>query len=235
MAKQALIIEDDEDIAELVAIHLRDMGFTVVIAQNGRIGYEIASQELFDLVVLDLMLPEMDGFSICKAMRENNNTTPVVMLTARTEEGDKIAGLEFGADIYATKPFNVVEFTTMLKAFFRRLDISRKEAAPDAKQVISAGNLEINIINKTVFIQSKRIELTNKEFDLLLQLASNPGRNYSREELLRLVWGYEYQAYAHTVNSHINRLRSKVESDINHPVYILTSWGTGYRFTDAHL
>ncbi|MEO6315743.1 MAG: response regulator transcription factor [Chitinophagaceae bacterium] len=233
MPKRALVIEDDEDIAGLVAIHLRDMDFTVETEHNGRIGYEKAIEKPFDLIVLDLMLPEMDGFSICSTLRKNNNNTPVMMLTARIEETDKIKGLEFGADIYSTKPFNVVEFKSMLMAFFRRIDIYRNETAPDKNQIIRAGNMVIHITNKSVSVGPARIDLTSKEFDLLLQLAANPGRSYSREELLSLVWGYDFQAYAHTVNTHINRLRSKIEPDINHPVFILTSWGTGYRFTDS--
>ncbi len=233
--KQALIIEDDEDIAGLVAIHLRDMDFHVEAEPNGRIGLEKALEKSFDLIVLDLMLPEMDGFSICNSLRKNNNTAPVVMLTARTDESDKIKGLEYGADIYSTKPFNVVEFKSMLKAFFRRIEMCRNETMPDKCQIIRAADMMINVTNKSVTIGSNRVDLTNKEFDLLLQLASNPGRSYSREELLSLVWGYEYLAYAHTVNSHINRLRAKIEPDITRPVFILTSWGTGYRFTDSLL
>ena len=231
--RQALIIEDDEDIAALVAIHLRDMNFHVETEGNGRLGLEKAMQQSFDLIVLDLMLPELDGFAICSGLRNNDNTTPIVMLTARTDEADKIKGLEYGADIYATKPFNVVEFTSMLKAFFRRIDISRSETVQDRRQIITFADLVINVTNKSVTVRDKRIDLTSKEFDLLLQLASNPGRIYSREELLNLVWGYEYYAYAHTVNSHINRLRAKIEPDVTHPAFILTSWGSGYRFTDT--
>ncbi|MEP6747020.1 MAG: response regulator transcription factor [Bacteroidota bacterium] len=232
MRKEALVIEDDEDIAALVAIHLRDMDFGVVTESNGQAGYERALEKPFDLIVLDLMLPGMDGFSICSALRKNNNNTPVVMLTARTEEADKIRGLEYGADIYSTKPFNVVEFKSMLNAFFRRIEICRNESAAPKSRIIQVADMLINLTNKSVSIGSKRVDLTSKEFDLLLLLASNPGRSYSREELLSLVWGYEYQAYAHTVNSHINRLRAKIEPDIAHPEFILTSWGTGYRFTD---
>ena len=233
MPKEALIIEDDEDIAALVAIHLRDMDFTVETAHNGKAGFERALEKPFDLLVLDLVLPDMDGFSICDRLRKNNNNTPVVMLTARTDETDKIKGLEYGADIYTTKPFNVVEFTSMLKAFFRRIEISRNETTASKYQTIKVADMVINVTNKSVVIGQHRVELTSKEFDLLLLLASSPGRSYSREELLSLVWGYDYQAYAHTVNSHINRLRAKIEPDITHPVFILTSWGTGYRFTDA--
>lgn len=233
MLKEALIIEDDEDIAGLVAIHLRDMDFQVESQQNGRVGFERALTKRFDLVVLDIMMPEMDGFSICKALRQNNNTGPIVMLTARTDETDKVKGLEYGADMYCTKPLNIVEFKSMLKAFYRRIEICRNELIPERPEIIRAADMVINATNKSVAIGLNRIDLTSKEFDLLLQLASFPGRSYSREELLSLVWGYEYQAYAHTVNSHINRLRSKIEPDINHPVFILTSWGTGYRFTDS--
>lgn len=154
------------------------------------------------------------------------------MLTARTEEIDKIRGLEYGADMYATKPFNIVEFKAMLKALFRRIGISRSESGNIRSEVIHAYNMIINLTKRSVHIDERRIDLTAKEFDLLAQLAAHPGRSYSREQLLSLIWGYEYQAYAHTVNSHINRLRSKIEPDITHPQFILTSWGVGYRFAD---
>ena len=232
MQKHALVIEDDEDIAGLVAIHLRDMNFAVEIEHNGKTGFERAGQQGLDLIVLDLMLPEMDGFTICNRLRKNNNNTPIMMLTAKTEETDKIQGLDYGADIYSTKPFNIIEFKSTLMAFFRRIDICRHETLADKNQIIKAAEMVIHVTNKSVTIGPKRIDLTSKEFDLLLQLASNPGRSYSREELLSLVWGYDFQAYSHTVNTHINRLRSKIEPDINSPLFILTTWGKGYRFAD---
>ena len=233
--KEALIIEDDQDIAELLSIHLRDMDFTVSISGNGRQGCEKARAGMYDLIVLDLMLPELDGFEVCSLLRKEKINAPVVMLTSRTEEIDKIRGLEYGADMYMTKPFNVVEFKAMLKAFFRRIAICRNELPENKSEIIRARDMVIDLTRRSVHINERRIELTAKEFDLLAQLAAHPGHSYSRDQLLSLIWGYEYQAYAHTVNSHINRLRAKIESDITHPRFILTSWGVGYRFADKLL
>ena len=230
--KEVLIIEDDGDIADLVAIHLRDMDCNVHKTANGRAGYEKAKEKPYDLIVLDIMLPEMDGLEICSRLRREKNTSPIVMLTSKSEEMDKIIGLEYGADMYATKPFNIIEFKAMLKALFRRIDISRSETIAEQCEVISADNLTINITKRSVHIQEERIELTPKEFDLLALLAAHPGHSYSREQLLSLIWGYEYHAYEHTVNSHINRLRAKIEPDVANPKFVLTSWGVGYRFAD---
>jgi DNA-binding response OmpR family regulator len=231
--KEVLIIEDDEDIADLVAIHLRDMDCHVTKIGNGRIGYERAKEKPYDLIVLDIMLPEMDGLAICSRLRRDKNTSPIVMLTSKSEEMDKILGLEYGADMYATKPFNIIEFKAMLKALFRRINISRGETKAEPCEIIHADNLTINITKRSVHINEHRIELTPKEFDLLALLAAHPGRSYSREQLLSLIWGYECSAYEHTVNSHINRLRAKIEPDIANPKFVLTSWGIGYRFTDG--
>ncbi len=231
--RDVLIIEDDEDIADLIAIHLSDMDCQVTKLDNGRVGYEKAMQKTYDLIVLDIMLPEMDGLEICSRLRKEKNTTPIVMLTAKTEEIDKITGLEYGADLYATKPFNIVQFKAMLKALFRRIDISRSETVTQPIEVIQIDDISINVIKKCVHKNRIRIDLTPKEFDLLVLLATHPGHSYSREQLLSLIWGYEYQAYEHTVNSHINRLRAKIETDVANPKFILTSWGIGYRFADT--
>ena len=230
--KEVLIIEDDSDIADLVAIHLRDMDCNVSKAANGREGYEMAKNKSYDLIVLDIMLPEMDGLEICSRLRKEKQTAPIVMLTSKAENIDKIMGLEYGADLYATKPFNIVEFKAMLKALFRRIDISRGEKNAQQCEVISVDNMTINLTKRCVHIHDQRIDLTLKEFELLALLASHPGHSYSREQLLSLIWGYEYQAYEHTVNSHINRLRAKIEPDVANPKFILTSWGIGYRFAE---
>lgn len=230
--KEVLIIEDDDDIADLVAIHLRDMDCNVTKTANGREGYEKAKDKSYDLIVLDIMLPEMDGLEICSRLRKEKNTAPIVMLTSKAENIDKITGLEYGADLYATKPFNIVEFKAMLKALFRRIDISRGEKNAQLCEVINVDNMTINITKRCVYIDGKRVELTHKEFELLALLAAHPGHSYSREQLLSLIWGYEYQAYEHTVNSHINRLRAKIEPDVANPKFILTSWGVGYRFAE---
>ncbi len=230
--KEVLIIEDDGDIADLLAIHLRDMDCNVSKSANGREGYEKARDKTYDMIVLDIMLPEMDGLEICSRLRKEKNTAPIVMLTSKAEEMDKILGLEYGADMYATKPFNIVGFKAMLKALFRRIDISRSETSAEKCEMISVDSMTINITKRCVHINDQRIDLTPKEFELLALLAAHPGHIYSREQLLSLIWGYEYHAYEHTVNSHINRLRAKIEPDITNPKYILTSWGAGYRFAD---
>jgi DNA-binding response OmpR family regulator len=231
--KEVLIIEDDGDIADLVAIHLRDMDCNVSKTSNGRIGYEKATDNTYDLIILDIMLPEMDGLEICRRLRKENNTSPIVMLTSKTEEMDKITGFEYGADMYATKPFNIIQFKAMLKALFRRIEISRSETNVEQCEVINADSMTINITKRSLHIKDQRIELTPKEFDLLALLAAHPGHSYSREQLLSQIWGYEYHAYEHTVNSHINRLRAKIEPDVANPKFVLTSWGVGYRFADG--
>lgn len=228
--KNVLLIEDDPDIKELLEIHLRDLSCHLISSANGRKGYELALQEVYDLIILDVMLPEKDGIEICRDLRAREVTSPILMLTARSEEIDKIIGLETGADDYLTKPFSVREFLARVKAIFRRVEMLRR----DEQEVpaIHAGNMVVDKNKRKVTLHGDRVDLTPKEFDLLWLLASNPGRSYSRERLLRMIWGYEFEGYEHTVNSHINRLRSKVEADLSDPTYILTTWGVGYRFND---
>lgn len=232
--KRALIIEDDTDIAGLVELHLRDMHFETETEGNGKRGYERALEQEVDLIVLDIMLPEMDGIEICTRLRGRQVQTPIVMLTAKSDEMDKVLGLESGADVYISKPFSIVELKSRVKALFRRIEIERHEDAKENdRHHFRYGDLEINVKNRSVHLRKSRVELTPKEFDLLALLAAHPGRSYSREELLRKVWGYEYNGYEHTVNSHINRLRSKIEADMSAPRYILTTWGIGYRFSEG--
>lgn len=228
--KKVLLIEDDVHIKELLEIHLKDLECQLMSFTNGQAGYNAAITEHFDLIILDITLPEKDGLEICRDLRANQVKTPILMLTARSEEVDKIMGLETGADDYLTKPFSVREFIARVKAIFRRVDMLSKKDNP--QQVIRQGNLQIDKSKRKVLLDEKRIDLTPKEFDLLFLLASHPGKSYSRDQLLSLVWGYEFEGYEHTVNSHINRLRAKVERDLSNPMYILTSWGVGYRFND---
>ncbi|UZR97249.1 response regulator transcription factor [Chondrinema litorale] len=230
MKKNVLIVEDDQDIVELLSIHLTDLDCELTKAADGLSGYEYAAKNNYDLIILDLMLPEMDGLEICRKLRAQEIHTPILMLTARAEEIDKVLGLETGADDYITKPFSVREFIARVKAIFRRIKLSEENAAE--KKVLSYGNMQIDVAKRKVSLNEQRIELTPKEFDLLYLLASRPGRSYSREELLNIVWGYEFSGYEHTVNSHVNRLRSKIEPNINELTYILTTWGVGYRFND---
>lgn len=228
--KKVLLIEDDIYIKDLLEIHLVDLECQLSMATNGLAGYNIALTEAFDLIILDLMLPDKNGMDVCRDLRANNITTPILMLTARSEEVDKINGLETGADDYLTKPFSVLEFIARVKAIFRRVQLLSQE--PNEGQIIKHGKLKIDKAKRKVVIEEQRVDLTPKEFDLLYLLASNPGKSYSRDRLLSLIWGYEFEGYEHTVNSHINRLRAKIEPDLNHPNFILTTWGVGYRFND---
>lgn len=228
--KNVLLIEDDPDIKDLLEIHLKDMSCHLTSSVNGKTGYELALQEVFDLIILDVMLPEKDGLEICRDLRARQVTSPILMLTARSEEIDKILGLETGADDYLTKPFSIREFMARVKAIFRRVDMLRNDE--EEFPTIHVDNLIIDKNKRKVTLSGNRIDLTPKEFDLLHLLAANPGKSYSRERLLRLIWGYEFEGYEHTVNSHINRLRSKIETTLSEPHYILTTWGVGYRFND---
>lgn len=229
--KQVLIIEDEASIAELVELHLRDLDCEVRRFTDGRKGFDYARSNQFDLLVLDLNLPGMNGIDICRKLREEKIKSPILMLTARTEEIDKVLGLETGADDYVTKPFSIREFLARVKAIFRRIEIDR-EVQDTGQQVLRYHEIEIDRSKRKVLLRNNRVELTPKEFDLLFLLASNPGVTYERKELLFKVWGYNFGGYEHTVNSHINRLRMKIESDPNKPQYVLTTWGVGYRFAD---
>ncbi len=225
------MIEDDPSIVELVGIHLKDIHCEITKASTGSEGLRYASKNKYDLIILDIMLPDIDGIEICKRIRAEKNFTPVMMLTARSEEIDKIIGLETGADDYLTKPFSIREFIARVKAMLRRTEIgiSSQEVS---KEIIICGKLALDPQKRKVTLNGLKIELTPKEFDLLHLFMCNPGKSYSREALLNVVWGYEFSGYEHTVNSHINRLRGKIESDLSSPEYILTTWGVGYHFTD---
>ena len=231
--KKVLVIEDDRNIVDLLEIHLKDLNCDIVKSYDGRDGLDKALRDDYDLMILDLMLPGVEGTEICRQVRAQRKTTPIMMLTAKSEEIDKVLGLEIGADDYLTKPFSVREFIARVKAIFRRSKIIEDQLSQPTSMVLTFGDLAIDFEKRKVSIQEKRIELTPKEFDLLHLLASHPGRSYSRSQILNLVWGYDFDGYEHTVNSHINRLRAKIEPDIAQPSYILTSWGIGYRFTES--
>ena len=228
--KKVLIIEDDKEISDLLEIHLSDLNCEITKEFDGLKGFNEAKRKKFDLIVLDIMLPNMDGFEICKELRKQEINTPILMLTSKSEETDKVLGLEFGADDYLTKPFSIREFIARVKAIFRRIDSITQEK--EDKKDLRYDNLVIDNTNRKVLLNDKRIELTQKEFELLYLMASHPGRTYTRENLLNLIWGTQYSGYEHTVNSHINRLRNKIEDNISEPKFILTTWGVGYRFND---
>lgn len=231
--KRILVIEDDLDIARLLRIHLEDLGHEVHHAATGSDGLEMALKDKFALVVLDIMLPGMDGFDVCKRIRAQNQHLPILVLSARDDEVDKIIGLELGADAYMTKPFSVREFLARVKALFRRIEVDTEGAAAGASQErFEFRDLKLDVASRRVTLADESLELTGREFDLLLMFMRNPGKAFSRQELLESVWGYDYSGYSHTVNSHINRLRNKIEEDPSDPRYIQTVWGIGYRFAE---
>lgn len=225
------MIEDDISIVELVEIHLKDIYCELTKTHFGNEGLLLATKNKYDMIILDVMLPGMDGIEICKRLRANKIFTPILMLTARSEEIDKIIGLEVGADDYLTKPFSIREFIARIKAMLRRSEIEKIEKEIK-EEIFKCDQLTIDTLKRKVTLEGNKVDLTPKEFDLLYLFMSNPGKSYSRENLLNLVWGYDFSGYEHTVNSHINRLRTKIETNLATPKYILTSWGVGYRFTD---
>ncbi|MCB9248721.1 MAG: response regulator transcription factor [Ignavibacteriales bacterium] len=229
--RKVLVIEDEKEISDLLEIHLTDLNCQVTKANDGKVGLDLAINEQFDLIVLDIMLPNLDGIEICKEVRKREIYVPILMLTAKSEEFDKVLGLEIGADDYLTKPFSIREFIARVKAIFRRVDAVQKTDIDNT--IINVGDLKIDVQKRRVILNGERVELTQKEFDLLLLMATHPGRTYTREQLLNTVWGYQYNGYEHTVNSHINRLRTKIEDDLSNPKFIRTSWGVGYWFNDS--
>lgn len=230
--KRVLIIEDDIEIVHLLEIHLKDLNCEVASSQRGDEGFANALEIDFSLIILDIMLPGMDGIEICQKLRAKNIDTPIIMLTSKSEEIDKVLGLEIGADDYLTKPFSVREFIARVKAIFRRQKMTSNTVAEGIDKVNHYGELSINIETRKITLEGQRVDLSPKEFELLVLLSSNPGKSYDRKKLLNLVWGYDFDGYEHTVNSHINRLRSKIEPDMGNPKYILTTWGIGYKFNE---
>ncbi|MCT4622333.1 MAG: response regulator transcription factor [Schleiferiaceae bacterium] len=230
MKKKVLIVEDDVNISELIAIHLRDLEFEVDFAYDGQDGLMKGSNGNYQIIILDIMLPHKNGLEVCRELRMKDINTPILMLTSKSEEIDKVVGLEMGADDYLTKPFSVRELVARIKAILRRTE--KQVVGAGENEEIKVGGLVINRTKRFTSLDGERIELSPKEFDLLHLLSSNPGATYSREQLLNEVWGYEFSGYEHTVNSHINRLRAKIENDMNKPTYILTTWGVGYRFSE---
>jgi two-component system, OmpR family, alkaline phosphatase synthesis response regulator PhoP len=233
MPVDVLIVEDDEDLVRLVRMHLTDSGYRVTVARDGTDGLARALAGAFHLVILDVMMPGIDGFEVCRRLRASGSIVPVLMLTSRSEEIDKVLGLEIGADDYLTKPFSVRELQARVRALLRRADMGPGPSGTDAGGVLQFADLAICPEKRMVVLGEQTLDLTTKEYDLLLLFARNPGRAYSRQELLDLVWGYQYEGYSHTVNSHINRLRSKLGDDPAEPRFIKTVWGHGYRFIES--
>ena len=233
MKKRLLVVEDDGDLNKLLTINLSDANHHVDQCDNGLDGLQMATDNAYDVIVLDIMLPDMDGLEICRQLRSAGSTTPILMLTARDAEADRIVGLEMGADDYLTKPFSIRELQARIKALLRRMDMLEHNAQAKKPQILNFSNLIIDEQKRRVNHAGELIELTGTEFDLLLYLAKQPGMVFSRAQLLDAVWNYHHIGYEHTVNSHINRLRNKVETNASEPVYIKTVWGVGYKFAEG--
>lgn len=228
-AQSILIIEDDPDIAAVIKLHLEDAFYRAAIEHDGQLGLELALRERFDLIVLDLTLPGLDGLDICKRLSRESRRSPMLILSARSAELDRVLGLELGADDYLTKPFSMPELVARIRALIRRSMLTVESSEGDAARFVSVGSLAVDRWERCARLGEKTIELTTREFDLLLWFARNPGRVFSRTELLDGVWGDAYNGFEHTVNSHLNRLRSKLEPDPSQPRLLLTIRGAGYK------
>jgi DNA-binding response OmpR family regulator len=214
-------------------MHVAELGMTPVLCDRGDTGLERFREGDIDLVILDLMLPGMDGLSVCREIRSGSGYVPVLMLTAKSTELDRVLGLEMGADDYLTKPFSVAELAARVKALFRRVDaMASAPAVETSRDELIVDGLRIDPVRRRVFVTDQEVELTAREFDLLWHFASHPGRVFSRVQLLDTVWGYNHEGYEHTVNTHINRLRGKIETNPAQPEFIQTVWGVGYRFRE---
>ena len=227
MAKKVLVVDDEKLIVKGIRFSLEQDGMEVTCAYDGEEALRLAQENKFDMILLDIMLPKMDGFEVCQAIREFSNM-PIVMLTAKGDDMDKILGLEYGADDYITKPFNILEVKARIKAIMRRTAAS--EPKEENSKVIESGDLKLDCESRRLFVQGREINLTAKEFDLLELLVMNPNKVYSRENLLNIVWGYEYPGDVRTVDVHIRRLREKIETNPSEPKYVHTKWGVGYYF-----
>ncbi|WP_338490363.1 response regulator transcription factor [Erwinia aphidicola] len=232
--KRILIVEDDGDIADLLALHLRDEGYEITHAADGDRGAALLEKGGWDALILDLMLPGVDGLEICRRARSMTRYTPIVIISARSSEVHRVLGLELGADDYLAKPFSMLELVARIKALFRRQEAMSRNLKMDAG-TLSFSGLVIDPISREVMLDRHPVELTPREFDLLYFFAKSPGKVFSRLNLLNQVWGYEHEGYEHTVNTHINRLRIKIEANPAEPQRILTVWGKGYKFVaEAH-
>jgi DNA-binding response OmpR family regulator len=229
--KNILLVEDDPEITSLLNLHFSSQSYNLISAINGNNAKHEVLKNTFNLIILDITLPDTNGLELCKFFRKQDANVLIMMLTSHGEESDKVLALDLGADDYVTKPFGILELMARTKALLRRGENSQQPEA-DEKQVITFKDLTIDGIKRKACILGERLDLTPKEFDLLLLLVSNPGKTFSRHELLETIWGVAFLGYEHTITSHINRLRIKIETNLHRPEYILTSWGTGYRFSE---
>ena len=228
--RRILVVEDDADIAEILRLHLADEGYGVDWAGSGEAGLENLGARRYDALILDIMLPGIDGLEVCRRVRAMPHYTPIIIISARSGETHRVLGLELGADDYVTKPFSLMELVARVRALFRRVDALGR-ASSQEPGVLDTGVLRIDPVARVVRCKGAPVELTAREFDLMFFFARHPGRVFSRMDLLNQVWGYSHEGYEHTVNTHINRLRSKIESDPSRPALIRTVWGVGYKFT----
>ena len=227
MAKKVLVVDDEKLIVKGIRFSLEQDGMDVDCAYDGEEALELAKSNAYDMILLDVMLPKMTGFEVCQQIREFSNT-PIVMLTAKGEDMDKILGLEYGADDYITKPFNILEVKARIKAIMRRT--GKKNDDRDAEKIIENRDMRLDCDGRRVYIKNREVNLTAKEFEVLELLMKNPNKVYSRENLLNIIWGSDYPGDVRTVDVHIRRLREKIESTPSEPVYVHTKWGVGYYF-----
>ena len=236
LARKLLVIEDDRELIDLLTMHLTAEGYQVDAAADGEAGLRAFQSGQYGLVILDWMLPTMSGIDVLREIRTGDTRTPVLMLTARGEEADKVLGLELGCDDYMTKPFSIRELTARIKVLHRRIERAEELARiSSGDRILDQGPLKIDHGKRKVQVGGEPVQLTVKEYDLLYTLASRPGRTFSRRQLLDVVWDQDSDVYEHTVNFHVNRLRNKVEDNPNRPRLILTVWGIGYRFSEEFL
>ncbi len=233
MPPHILVAEDQADIRDLIALNLRQAGYQVTAVDDGAQALAQQAEQARDLLVLDLMMPGLDGLEVCKALRARGGAVPILMLTAKSTELDRVLGLELGADDYLTKPFSMAELLARVKALLRRAELLRQASAPGSGTALVNGEVEILPARREVRVRGRLLELTALEFELLLHFAQHPGRVFSRAQLLDAVWGYSHEGYEHTVTTHINRLRAKIEADPMRPLMILTVRGAGYKMRDA--
>lgn len=227
-----LVVEDDENISSAISEYFSRAGYNVKTVEDGLMGVKSALDDAPDAVVLDLMLPKMDGLAVCRELREKAGQLPILMLTAKDDVVDKVLGLEMGADDYITKPFSLRELEARIKSVLRRSKIPASVDGAKDEAPIIRGRLRIDPARREVTIGERQVELTPKEFDLLRLFAANPGRVFPRKYLLEKIWDYSYEGYDRTIDSHINRLRAKIEENPENPQMVLTVWGIGYKFSD---
>ena len=227
-----LVVEDDENISSAISEYFSRAGYNVKTVEDGLMGVKSALEETPDAVVLDIMLPKLDGLAVCRELREKANHVPILMLTAKDDVVDKVLGLEMGADDYITKPFSLRELEARIKSVLRRTRTPAHLNGAKDEAPITRGNLRIDPARREVAIGERQVDLTPKEFDLLRLFASNPGRVFPRKYLLEKIWDYSYEGYDRTIDSHINRLRAKIEDNPENPQMVLTVWGIGYKFSD---